>query len=71
MPVPLATYRTLEMHTAGEPVRLVLEGFPEPRGTTALEKRHDAAARLDVHRRRLMLEPTRACRDVWRAAGAC
>lgn len=54
---PLATYRTLEMHTAGEPVRLVLEGFPEPRGATVLEKRHDAAARLDVHRRRLMLEP--------------
>ena len=53
----IATYRTIEMHTAGEPVRLVLEGFPEPRGATVLEKRNDAAARLDVHRRRLMLEP--------------
>jgi trans-L-3-hydroxyproline dehydratase len=50
-------YRTVEMHAGGEPVRLVLEGFPEPRGATVLEKRNDAAARLDVHRRRLMLEP--------------
>src|SRR5689334_2325662 len=52
-----ATYRTIEMHTAGEPVRLVLEGFPEPRGASVLERRNDAAARLDIHRRRLMLEP--------------
>ncbi len=51
------TYRTVEMHASGEPVRLVLAGFPEPRGATMLEKRSDAAARLDVHRRRLMLEP--------------
>jgi len=53
----IATYRTIEMHTGGEPVRLVLEGFPEPRGATVLEKRHDASSRLDIHRRRLMLEP--------------
>jgi trans-L-3-hydroxyproline dehydratase len=50
-------YQTIEMHTGGEPVRIVLEGFPEPRGATVLEKRQDAAARLDLHRRRLMLEP--------------
>jgi proline racemase len=53
----IATYRTVEMHTGGEPVRLVLEGFPEPRGASVLEKRQDAATRLDLHRRRLMLEP--------------
>jgi len=53
----LTTYRTIEMHTAGEPVRLILEGFPEPQGATVLERRNDAAARLDIHRRRLMLEP--------------
>lgn len=53
----MTTYRTIEMHTAGEPVRLILEGFPEPHGATVLEKRHDAARRLDLHRRRLMLEP--------------
>lgn len=52
-----ATYRTIDMHTAGEPVRIVLEGFPQPRGASVLAKRADAMARLDVHRRRLMLEP--------------
>ena len=58
LPVPsMATYRTVEMHAGGEPVRLVLDGFPEPCGASVLEKRHDAAARLDLHRRRLMLEP--------------
>jgi trans-L-3-hydroxyproline dehydratase len=54
---PDMTYRTVEMHTGGEPVRIILEGFPEPRGATVLEKRQDAASRLDLHRRRLMLEP--------------
>jgi proline racemase len=53
----LCTYRTVDMHTAGEPVRIVLDGFPEPRGDTVLAKRADAMTRLDVHRRRLMLEP--------------
>ncbi|HEY3846417.1 MAG TPA: proline racemase family protein [Acetobacteraceae bacterium] len=52
-----ATYRTIDMHTGGEPVRIVLDGFPEPHGDTVLAKRADAMARLDVHRRRLMLEP--------------
>jgi proline racemase len=55
-PIPLASYRTVEMHSGGEPVRLILEGFPEPHGATVLERRKDAASRLDLHRRRLMLE---------------
>jgi trans-L-3-hydroxyproline dehydratase len=53
----LSTYRVIDMHTAGEPVRIVLDGFPEPQGASVLAKRNDAMARLDVHRRRLMLEP--------------
>ena len=53
----LATYRTIDMHTGGEPVRIVLDGFPPPRGASVLARRADAIARLDVHRRRLMLEP--------------
>jgi proline racemase len=56
-PRALASYRVIDMHTAGEPVRIVLDGFPEPHGATVLAKRADAMARLDVHRRRLMLEP--------------
>ncbi|HUB47529.1 MAG TPA: proline racemase family protein [Acetobacteraceae bacterium] len=53
----VATYRTIDMHTAGEPVRIVLDGFPEPKGATVLAKRADAMERLDLHRQRLMLEP--------------
>lgn len=48
---------TVEMHTAGEPVRIVTAGFPIPRGGTLLERRRDALARLDHLRRLLMAEP--------------
>jgi proline racemase len=51
------TYRTIEMHTAGEPVRIVVGGYPELVGATILEKRRHAKARFDHIRRRLMLEP--------------
>lgn len=49
--------RTVDMHTAGEPVRIVEAGYPELRGATILEKRRDALARHDHLRRALMLEP--------------
>jgi trans-L-3-hydroxyproline dehydratase len=48
---------TVEMHCAGEPVRIVTGGYPPLRGTTLLDKRRDAAARLDGWRRLLMAEP--------------
>jgi len=51
------TYRTLDMHTAGEPVRIVTDGYPALPGATILEKRRYAQAKLDHIRRRLMLEP--------------
>jgi trans-L-3-hydroxyproline dehydratase len=51
------TYRTLDMHTAGEPVRIVTDGYPALPGATILEKRRYAQARLDHIRRHLMLEP--------------
>jgi proline racemase len=51
------TYRTLDMHAAGEPVRIVTEGYPALPGATILEKRRHALSRLDHIRRRLMLEP--------------
>ncbi len=52
-----ATLRTVDMHTAGEPVRIVEAGYPELVGGTILEKRRDALSRLDHLRRTLMLEP--------------
>lgn len=50
-------YRVLDMHTAGEPVRIVTGGYPPLRGNTILEKRRDARERLDHIRKVLMLEP--------------
>src|SRR5690242_9407065 len=57
IPVKGETYRTLDMHTAGEPVRIVTDGYPALPGATILEKRRYAQAKLDHIRRRLMLEP--------------
>lgn len=49
--------RVVAMHTAGEPVRIVVEGYPELRGRTVLDKRREAMAQHDHLRRALMLEP--------------
>ena len=51
------TYRTIDMHTAGEPVRIIVGGHPELLGATILEKRRYAKENFDHIRRRLMLEP--------------
>jgi trans-L-3-hydroxyproline dehydratase len=51
------TYRVIDMHTAGEPVRIVVEGYPALSGATILEKRREARERHDAIRRLLMLEP--------------
>ncbi len=48
---------TVEMHTAGEPVRIVTGGYPAPGGATILEKRRYAREHLDHLRRLLMAEP--------------
>ena len=55
-PVP-SILRTIDAHTAGEPLRLVVEGWPAPKGATMLEKRAWAKARQDGLRRALMFEP--------------
>jgi len=55
-----ATFRrltVLDMHTAGEPVRIVTGGYPELSGRTILDKRREARKRHDDLRRALMLEP--------------
>ena len=50
-------FRTCEMHTGGEPVRIVVDGYPSVPGATILDKRRHAKERLDHLRRFLMLEP--------------
>jgi proline racemase len=49
--------RTIDAHAAGGPLRLVVEGFPSPRGRTMLEKREWLTDHAIRSRRRLMLEP--------------
>jgi proline racemase len=48
---------TVEMHTGGEPVRIVTSGYPPLEGRTLLEKRRFARDRLDHLRQMLMAEP--------------
>ena len=49
--------KTIDAHAAGEPLRLIVEGFPSPQGRTMLEKREWARKKADHLRRALMLEP--------------
>jgi trans-L-3-hydroxyproline dehydratase len=49
--------RTMELHTGGEPVRIVVDGLPVIPGGTILEKRRYAREHLDDLRRALMAEP--------------
>ncbi len=52
-----APLRTTEMHTGGEPVRIVESGYPDIMGDTILAKRRYASEHLDHLRRLLMFEP--------------
>ncbi len=49
--------RTIDMHTEGEPLRVIVSGFPVPDGSTVLERRGEARQRYDSLRRSLMWEP--------------
>lgn len=48
---------TTDLHTGGEPVRIVTSGYPEIPGPTILAKRRHVATHLDHLRRLLMFEP--------------
>src|SRR3546814_20600348 len=48
---------TIEMHTGGEPLRIVTSGYPKLQGSRLLDKRRDALANHDAFRRLLMHEP--------------
>jgi trans-L-3-hydroxyproline dehydratase len=48
---------TVEMHTGGEPTRIVVDGWPRFESADLLGKRREAKARFDHLRRGLMREP--------------
>jgi proline racemase len=50
-------FSTVEMHTGGEPTRIIVDGWPRLAAPTLLGKRREAKERYDHLRRGLMLEP--------------
>jgi trans-L-3-hydroxyproline dehydratase len=53
----MTTIRTIDAHTAGEPLRLIVDGFPHVEGRTILAKREWIRTNHDHLRTALMLEP--------------
>ena len=49
--------KTVEMHTGGGPVRIVVSGFPDIIGDTLLDKRQYLLYHLNKTRRILLSEP--------------
>ena len=49
--------RTIDAHVAGEPLRLIVDGYPNPKGRTMLEKRAWVKRYHDRLRRALIFEP--------------
>lgn len=50
-------YMTVDVHVAGEPLRIITDGLPEIKGDTQLERRAYCMEHLDDTRKVLMLEP--------------
>ncbi|GBB95209.1 hypothetical protein RclHR1_00250007 [Rhizophagus clarus] len=51
------TIKIVEMHTCGEPTRIIVKGYPTIKGTTILEKRRYVKENLDYLRKRIIFEP--------------
>ena len=49
--------KTIDMHTGGEPLRVIIDGFPELKGKTILESRNYCKENFDYLRTALMFEP--------------
>jgi len=49
--------KTIDMHTGGEPLRVIVDGFPELKGNSVLEYRRYCKEKFDHLRRALMFEP--------------
>lgn len=60
-----SSIKAVDMHTTGEPTRIIYAGYPVL-GGTLLEQRAEAKSRYDHVRKSLMLEP-RGHRDMYGA----
>ncbi|MGM9516072.1 proline racemase family protein [Roseateles sp. DB2] len=49
--------RSIDCHTGGEPLRVIIDGFPALQGQTMLARRRDCLERFDNLRQALMWEP--------------
>ncbi|MEX0313157.1 MAG: proline racemase family protein, partial [Allomuricauda sp.] len=49
--------QTIDMHTGGEPLRVIVDGFPELEGSSVLEYRRYCKENHDDLRTALMFEP--------------
>lgn len=56
-PVFPASIQVVDSHTEGEPTRVVLDGWPQPRGNTMAERLEDVRANFDHLRRAVVCEP--------------
>lgn len=53
----MSDFVTTEMHTAGNPVRIIEKGYPDIQGNTVLEKLNTLRTTMDDKRKLLMQEP--------------
>ena len=58
--------QTIEAHTGGEPLRVILSGYPNLKGDSILSKRDEIAQNYDFLRTALMCEP-RGHKDMYGA----
>lgn len=56
-PAHWSTIYTIDMHTGGEPLRILVDGYPELKGNSILEKRRYFRDQLDYIRKGVMWEP--------------
>jgi proline racemase len=49
--------RTIDMHTGGEPLRVIIDGLPALQGNSVLEYRQSIKSKYDYFRKVLMYEP--------------
>ena len=57
IPKNCVAIKTIDMHTGGEPLRIIIDGFPELKGNSVLEYRRDIKENYDYLRTALMFEP--------------